>query len=42
MSEIGLGLTLLSLAIWVGLIGWRGQFWQADQRLEGQAKDLEV
>lgn len=42
MSEIGLGLTLLSLAIWVGLIGWRGQFWQADQRLEGQATELEV
>lgn len=42
MSEIGLGLTVLSLAIWVGLLGWRGQFWQADQRLEVQATEPEV
>lgn len=38
MKEIGLGLTVLSLAIWVGLLCWRGQFWQADQGLEVQAK----
>lgn len=42
MSEIGIGLTVLSLAIWVGLLGWRGQFWQADQRLEVQAKERSV
>ncbi len=42
MSEIGLALTVLSLAIWVGLLGWRGQFWQADQRLEVQATDRSV
>ena len=42
MSEIGLGLTVLSLAIWIGLLIWRGQFWQADQRLEVQATTLEV
>lgn len=33
-NNIGLGLALLSLAIWVGLLGLRGQFWRADQRLE--------
>lgn len=42
MAEIGLGLTLLSLAVWMGLLCLRGQFWQADQRLEGQATALEV
>ena len=39
MGEIGLGLTVLSLAIWVGLLVWRGQFWQADQRLDVQLKE---
>lgn len=34
MAEIGLGVTLLSLVIWLGLLlGW-GQFWRCDQRLE--------
>jgi hopene-associated glycosyltransferase HpnB len=42
MGEIGLGLTVLSLAIWVGLLCLRGQFWQADQQLEEQANDLEL
>jgi hopene-associated glycosyltransferase HpnB len=42
MNEIGLGLTILSFFIWVGLIGWRGQFWQADQRLKVQVTDLQV
>lgn len=37
MGEIELGLTVLSLAVWVGLLGWRGQFWRADQRLDEQA-----
>ncbi len=31
---IELGLTLFSLGIWVGLLGWRGQFWRSDQKLE--------
>lgn len=33
MSEISLGLIVLSLVIWIGLLCFRGQFWQAD-RLE--------
>ncbi|NET35033.1 MAG: glycosyltransferase [Cyanothece sp. SIO1E1] len=37
MHVIGLGLTVLSLVIWVGLICFRGQFWRADQRLEPNA-----
>lgn len=31
---MGLGLTVLSLMIWLGLLGCRGQFWRTDQRLE--------
>ncbi|MDP8966429.1 MAG: glycosyltransferase [Cyanobacteriota bacterium] len=42
MSIIGLALTLVSLAIWVVLLGFRGQFWQADQQIEVQATELEV
>jgi len=38
MDAVELGITVLSLAIWIGLLGWRGQFWQADQQLEVQAK----
>ncbi|MDJ0703038.1 MAG: glycosyltransferase [Leptolyngbyaceae cyanobacterium MO_188.B28] len=34
LAGIGLGLTVLSLLIWVGLIVFWGQFWRADQRLE--------
>lgn len=34
MDEVWLGLTLISLGIWIGLICFRGQFWQADQRLD--------
>ena len=33
-NQIGLGLTLLSLFLWIGLLGWRGQFWRSDQKLE--------
>ncbi|WP_366514208.1 glycosyltransferase [Moorena sp. SIO3I6] len=33
MDTIGLGITVLSLGIWIGLLGFRGQFWRADQRL---------
>ena len=42
ISIIGLALTLLSLAIWVVLLGFRGQFWQADQQIEVQATELQV
>jgi hopene-associated glycosyltransferase HpnB len=33
MYEIGFGLTLLSLGIWVGLLSIWGQFWRTDQQL---------
>ena len=33
MDTIGLGITVLSLGIWIGLLAFRGQFWRADQRL---------
>jgi hopene-associated glycosyltransferase HpnB len=42
MSEIGLGLTVLSLAIWLGLLVFRGQFWQANQQLTVQDTELEL
>ncbi|MDF2386950.1 glycosyltransferase [Nostoc ellipsosporum NOK] len=34
MGAILLGLTLLSLIIWLGLLSLRGQFWRSDQLLE--------
>ncbi len=34
MHKIELGLTLLSLIIWLFLLTWRGQFWRTDQILE--------
>lgn len=34
MGMIALGLTILSLGIWIGLLCFRGQFWQADQCLD--------
>jgi hopene-associated glycosyltransferase HpnB len=34
MLAIVLGLTLLSLVIWLGLLSLRGQFWRTDQQLE--------
>ena len=34
-------LTGLSLAFWAGLIGFRGSFWQADQRLPDTPPDVE-
>lgn len=40
MSVVGLGLTVLSLGIWIGLLCFRGQFWQADQRLADEVVDL--
>lgn len=33
VGELGLGLALLSLAIWVGLLTVWGNFWRCDQRL---------
>ncbi|MCL1475061.1 glycosyltransferase [Argonema antarcticum] len=41
IGEIGLGITFISLVIWVVLLCFRGQFWQADQRLDVPAKELE-
>lgn len=41
MNLIALGITVLSLVIWSGLLGFRGQFWRANQRLEVQATELE-
>ncbi len=41
ISEIGLGLTLLSLGVWIGLVGFRGQFWRADQSLDGKVADVQ-
>ncbi|MGC8713123.1 MAG: glycosyltransferase [Leptodesmis sp.] len=41
MGELGLGLALLSLAIWVGLLTLWGNFWRCDQRLgegDGEAR----
>ena len=34
-------LTGLSLAFWAGLIGFRGRFWRADQRLPDTPPDVE-
>jgi cellulose synthase/poly-beta-1,6-N-acetylglucosamine synthase-like glycosyltransferase len=42
MNEIGLLLTVLSLMIWIILLCFRGQFWQADQKLEASATELKV
>jgi len=42
MSEIGLGLTVLPLAIWLGLLLFRGQFWQANQQLTVQDTEFEL
>ena len=38
-SAIILGLTLASLAIWIGLLCLRGQFWQADRYLHKDAQN---
>ncbi|MEH2239275.1 glycosyltransferase [Nostoc sp.] len=45
MDVIVLGLMLLSLTIWLGLLCFRGQFWRVDQQLEigeTQLKSLPV
>ncbi|MGF1523833.1 MAG: glycosyltransferase [Leptolyngbyaceae cyanobacterium] len=36
MVNLMLGLTLLALLIWVGMLAFWGQFWRADQRLDTQ------
>lgn len=36
-----LGLTLLSLTIWLGLLCFWGQFWRTDQQLEVTETQLE-
>ncbi len=41
VNALELGIALVALAIWVGLLGWRGQFWQADQQLEVVARELD-
>ena len=41
VGEIGLVLTVLSLAVWVGLLYFRGQFWRTDQRLDNQVTELQ-
>ena len=33
MEGIGLGMAILSLFIWIGLLLFRGQFWRTDQQL---------
>jgi len=42
MNESVLGITVLSLVIWLWLLGFRGQFWRANQRLEVQTTELEL
>ncbi|NEP12196.1 MAG: glycosyltransferase [Symploca sp. SIO2C1] len=42
MNASVLGITVLSLVIWLGLLGFRGQFWRANQRLDIQATELEL
>ncbi|GAP96063.1 glycosyltransferase [Leptolyngbya sp. NIES-2104] len=43
MSEIILGLSIVSLSIWIYLLMFRGQFWQMDQRLpEGTSQTASV
>ena len=34
MDTIEFSVTFLSLAIWIGLLGWRGQFWRADEKIK--------
>lgn len=41
MNYIWLGLAILSLIIWVALLCFWGQFWQANQRLEVTETELE-
>ncbi|GAA6616076.1 glycosyltransferase [Scytonema sp. NUACC26] len=38
--EIGLWLSVLSLTIWIVLVGFWGQFWRCNQQFTGQETDL--
>lgn len=40
IGAIGLGLTSLSLVIWMGLLCFRGQFWRCDQLLDNGRGEL--
>jgi hopene-associated glycosyltransferase HpnB len=40
VAEIGLGLSFLSLVIWIGLLCFWGQFWRTDQRLTEVGREL--
>lgn len=42
MSDIFAGLALLSLAIWIYLVCFRGQFWRTDQRLSARTLTSET
>lgn len=42
MNVIVLGLTFLCLGIWVGLLAFRGRFWQTDCQLEVQSSKWEI
>ncbi len=42
VDKIGLVLTVLSLAVWLGLLYFRGQFWRTDQRLDNQITEPQV
>ena len=37
IASVALGLTVLALLIWVGLLAFWGQFWRANQRLDAQS-----
>ncbi|MCL1463212.1 glycosyltransferase [Argonema galeatum] len=41
IGEVGLGITFISLVIWIVLLCFRGQFWRADQKLDVPATELE-
>ncbi len=41
VGEIGLGVTVASLGIWLYLLGFRGQFWRSDERLPESAVEVE-
>ena len=34
-------IALVSTAAWVALLGFRGWFWRADQRMDGECPELE-
>lgn len=40
VAEIGLGLSFLSVTIWIGLLCFWGQFWRTDQRLAEVGTEL--